>query len=62
MPRRVVASWYSFVSQSPSWLPNHGPAGLPLSPPGITYTASGCERRASATKRRDGAPLDMMRS
>jgi hypothetical protein len=40
-------------------LPNHGPAGLPLSPPGITCTALGCERRASATKRRAG-PLPNM--
>jgi uncharacterized cupin superfamily protein len=44
-PRRVVASWYSFVSQRPSWLPNHGPAGLPLSPPGITCTAFGSLRK-----------------
>lgn len=44
----------SLVSHRPSWLPNHGSVGSPLSPPGMTSVARippGC---ASPMKRREG--------
>ena len=35
-------------------VPEERPNGFPLAPPGVTWTAFGCDRRVSATKRRAG--------
>jgi hypothetical protein len=55
---RCVASagWASFVSHSPSWLPNHRPVGSPLSPPAMTCVARIPRGVTSPTKRREGPP------